>query len=420
MAAALIPMLLAACSGGGGGDSGGKKNLSVWHELTGSGNTAINQIITDFNANSTDAKAAARQIANDDVDAVIRTGMSGPNPPDILQYEGYLHTADYAKAGQLLDITDWWNEHKSSFALPDSAIVKSACSYEGKVYCIPWDLYTDNQLYYNPDLVKKYNLTLPQSLADLATIAGKLKGTGVAPIALYAKDGWPAAQWYYLLAVQRCTVATINSAINKQGAKWTDPCFQQAAQDLYDLNRAGVFPQGVNGSDYNAMMSLFLSGKAVFMNTGTWFEQTIAETPPSFTVDVAPFPQADPAHPSNQLLGGINEVIGVPARSKNHQQALEFLTALAQPKSGQDFAKAGVMNFVTGASDALPPRLKTAWQTATTAMAAGDNLVTYWENLVPPALGLDTLYNQSASLAAGQTTPDKFVQAVQAAADAGN
>jgi raffinose/stachyose/melibiose transport system substrate-binding protein len=419
MVAVLSVAATSALAGCGGG-SGGKPTLSVWHELTGSGNTAVNKMISDFNGTSKDAKAKARQIANDQVDAVIRTGMSGPNPPDILQYEGYRHTADYAKNGQLMDITDWWNKHKSAFALPDSQIVKSACSYKGRMYCIPWTLYTNNQLYYNPGLLKKYNVALPKSLDDLKAIAAKLKGTGVTPVSLYAKDGWPAAHWFYLLSIQRCGVDTVNSAINKQGAKWTDPCFVQAASDVSGLQKAGVFPNGVSGSDYNAMMSLFLSGKSLFMETGTWFEQTIAENPPSFKVGVAPFPQADPAKPSPQLLGGINEVFGVPAHGHHKKQALEFLASMATPKVGDLFAKASVMNFAKGSDEALPPRLKATWDEDIKTLGAGDNMTTYFENLLPPAIGLDTMYNQSAALAAGQTTPQKFTESLQKASQDAN
>jgi raffinose/stachyose/melibiose transport system substrate-binding protein len=417
VAAMMAAAALAGCSSS---DSGGKPTLQVWHELTGSGNTAIDKVISDFNATSKDASAKPRQIADDQVDTVLRTGMSGPNPPDVLQYEGYRNTADYAKHGQLLDLTSWWNQHKSQFAEADSAMVKAACSYQGKVYCIPWDLYTNNQLYYNPNLLKKYHLTLPSSFADLQSIAAKLKGTGVTPVSLYAKDGWPAAQWFYLTSIQRCGVATVQSAIAKSGAKWTDPCFVKAAQDVADLSRTGVFPQGTGGSDYNAMMSLFLSGKSVFMNTGTWFEQTMADTPPSFDVKVAPFPQVDPAHPSQQLLGGVNEVFGIPAKGHHTKQALEFLDTLGTPKSGQLFAKADVMNFAKGASDSLPPRLKSAWNTAIHEADQGDNMMTYFENLLPPAMGMDTMYNQSAALASGQTTPQKFVQSLQSAAESGN
>jgi raffinose/stachyose/melibiose transport system substrate-binding protein len=413
--AATAAALLTVTACGGGGSSDGKQSLTVWHELTGSGNDAINGIITGFNAGSADATVKARQIADSEVDTVLRTGMSGPNPPDILQYEGYRHTADYAKAGQLTDITDWWNAHKAAFTLPDSQIVKDACTYEGKVYCIPWDLYTNNQLYYNPDLLKQYNLTPPRTLDELKATAAKLAGTGITPVALYSKDGWPAAQWWYLLSIQRCGVATVKAAVAGQGAGWSEPCFTQAAQDLADLGKAGVFPQGVAGSDYNAQLSLFTSGKALFMNTGTWFEQTIAETPPTFQVQVAPLPLADPAH-GGQLLGGVNEVFGVPARGKHPQQALEFLDTLAKPASGQAFAKAGVMNFVVGASDALPPRLKSAWDTAVTQIDGGDNLVTYFENLVPPSVGSDAMYNGATSVAAGTKTPSQFTQELSAAA----
>jgi len=402
---------------GCGGDSSG--DLAVWHELAGSGNTAANDLVAGFNQANPGMTFTPRQIADNQVDTVVRTGLSGNNPPAVLQYEGYQQTQDYAKAGQLTDITDWWNKHKDAFSFADNPVVEDACGYEGKIYCMPWDVYSNNQLFYNPDLLSQYDVQLPATIDDLKAIAVKLKGTGITPVSLYGGEGWPTGHWWYSLSIQRCGVDTVNAAAKQAGQTWDAPCFKQAAQDLYDLGKAGVFPLGVEGSDYNAQVSLFLSGKALFMNTGTWFDQAIVEDKPKFDVKAAPFPQVDPAKPSVQILGGINEVFGIPSRAKNTDAAYKFLDYMASKSAGDLFAKASVMNLVKGTDAELPALLQPSWKDVTTALSGSTvNMVTYFENLVPPAVG-KVMYTGSASVAAGSMTPDDFVKQVQSAAAAG-
>ena len=44
-------------------------------------------------------------IGNEESFTVIRTALSGGEPPDVMQYEGYQQTRDFAAAGQLTDLT---------------------------------------------------------------------------------------------------------------------------------------------------------------------------------------------------------------------------------------------------------------------------------------------------------------------------
>ena len=411
-------LLLSGCGLANGGEGGGKPNLSVWHQLAGSGNEAMQQLVDGFNEENPDLQFENRQLADGEADTVVRTGISGNNAPAILQFEGFRQTEEYAEAGLLTDITDWWDENKDAFSYSDSELVKKLCSYEDKVYCIPLDVYTSNVLYANPEILAEYDIAPPQSLDDFKAIATKLEGTGISAVSLYSGEGWTAASWWYLLAIQRCGIETVNAAAAQDGAKWDDPCFLESAQDLEGMASAGVFPEGVAGSDYNAMMSLFLSGKSAFMQTGTWFQQTLAETPPPFDVEVLPFPQVDPSAPSAEQLGGVNEGFGIPAKVKDKKASYAFLDYMAQKASGDLFSKASVMNMMAGSDAALPEDLQPAWQQVKSAFeSGGQGFVTYFEGLVPPEVGDQAMYNGATGVAAGTMSAQDFVTSVQQAAD---
>ncbi|MDQ0675141.1 raffinose/stachyose/melibiose transport system substrate-binding protein [Pseudarthrobacter siccitolerans] len=416
-------MTLAGCglNNGSGGAASSSKALTVWHQFSGEGGTAMDTILKGYNKANPDGQFEGRAIANDEANTVIRTGLSGNNPPTVLQYEGYQQTADYAKAGQLMDITDWYNEHKDNFTYGESQAVMDACGYEGKVYCIPWNVDTSEQIFVNPDIMDQHGLKAPSTIDELKAAAGKLNGAGVSPVSLYAGDGWPAAHWWYLLTIQRCSVDTILKAAKQDGAKWDDPCFEQSAQDLYDLGKAGVFPQGVEGQDYNAMLQLFLSGKAAMMNTGTWFNSTLADTPPEFETEAVAFPQVDPSKPSHQILGGFTNVFGVTANSGNTDAGLKFLDYISDPGSGAgaEFAKSGLVNVIVGADKEMSPRVKASYDAISEALSLpGNNVIAYFENLVPPSVGEDSMYNGAAALTSGAMQPKDFVSKLQQAAQA--
>jgi raffinose/stachyose/melibiose transport system substrate-binding protein len=423
LAGSAVALTGCGLSNSSSGAASSSKALTVWHQFSGEGAGAMDVVISDYNKKNPDAKFKGRSIANDEANTVVRTGLSGNNPPTVLQYEGYQQTKDFVKAGQLLDITDWYKQHVDDFTYGDSQAVKDACEVDGKMYCIPWNVDTSEQLFINPDIMSQYSLTAPKTVDDLKAIAGTLKGTGINPVSLYAGDGWPAAHWWFLLTIQRCSVDTIVAAANQDGAKWDDPCFLQSAQDLYDIGQAGVFPQGVEGQDYNAMLQLFLSGKAALMNTGTWFNATLADkaTKPKFETEAVAFPQVDPAKPSQQILGGFTNVFGLPANSGNTDAGLKFLDYIADPANGAGakFAKTGLVNVIIGADKEMEPRVKASYDAIAAALALpGNNVIAYFENLVPPSVGEDIMYNGTAALTSGSMKPQDYVTQLQQAAEA--
>ena len=100
----------------------------------------------------------------------------------------------------------------------------------GKIYAIPLDQQPEG-IYYSKDLFKQAGITsTPTTIPELEADVAKLKAIGVAPIAVGAKDAWPAAHWYYNFALRECSQATMNTA--GTSLKFTDPCWTKAGNDL--------------------------------------------------------------------------------------------------------------------------------------------------------------------------------------------
>jgi raffinose/stachyose/melibiose transport system substrate-binding protein len=388
--------------------------VSLWTEFTQGGEkSGIDELIATWNGMGNGVTINHRPIGNEEFFTVIRTALAGGEPPDILQYEGYQQTRDFAAAGQLTDLTEWWNANKDRFALADAGA--RACTYQDKIYCVPYTYHTGFQIYYNPEILEANGIAVPTNYEEFTTALDTLKNAGVTPIALGAIDGWPAEHWYMNFLVQRCGVETTYKAIEQNGATFTDECFVQAAADLQSLAQNGYLSPGATSDDYGTAQALFLSGQAAFFQTGSWFASGWEQNPPKFDVGIMPFPRmADAAFP-NDVTGAVTHVFGIPTGAKNPEAAMAVLDWLASDDAAAIWAKNGNMSLVEGAVDENAPEvIKQLWATVGDASAA----LPWIENELPPGVGEDKVYSGTVALLNGDMTPEQFSQSIQGALEA--
>jgi raffinose/stachyose/melibiose transport system substrate-binding protein len=389
-------------------------DVSIWTEFTAGGEaTGIDKLVEAWNAKDNGITVTHRPIGNEEFFTVIRTALSGGEPPDLMQYEGYQQTRDFAKAGQLTDLTDWWKANQDRFALSDAGA--AACTYDGKIYCMPFTYQTGWQIYYNPEILEANNIEVPTNYDEFIAALDTLKAAGVTPISLGAIDGWPAEHWWMAFLVQRCGVETVYKAIHQDGASFTDECFVQAAADLQNLAQGGYFSAGATGDDYGAAQALFLSGKAAFFQTGSWFASGWEETPPAFDVGIMPFPRFSDAAFPEDVTGAVTHVFAIPTGAKNPEAAMEVLDWLASDEAAAIWAGNGNMALIKGAvEENAPDVIKQLWASVGDASAA----LPWIENELPPGVGEDKVYSGSVALLSGDMTPEQFSQSIQDALEA--
>ncbi len=403
-------LTLTACGLAGGGTSA-KEQVTFWHAFTaGAEAPAIKEILDNFNSESEDYTVKDRGIGNEEHFTVVRTGLAGNNPPDLVHYEGYQQTRDFAKAGKLTDVTDLWEKYQDRFVLKDSA--ERACTYEGKIYCIPYTFHSGFQIYYNADLLAEQGIEPPKDYDEFLAALKTLKGKGITPIAIGARDGWPAEHWWMNFMVQRCGVDHVYDVIEGNGAKFTDECFVQASEDLANLAEQGYFSEGAASDDYGAAVSIFSSGKAAFMQTGSWFAAELSEAPTDFETGIIQFPRFSDTKYPRDITGAVTHVFGIPAKAKNPDGARALLDFLLSEQSTSRWAEGGLFSLVKGAVDENGPEfVQPIWHAVTEADAS----LPWIENELPPGVGEDVIYNGTTELVAGRVEPADFVASVQAA-----
>ncbi|PVU82237.1 sugar ABC transporter substrate-binding protein [Cellulomonas sp. WB94] len=413
-------LALTACSSGGSstGDSssaaaGGNVSMTFWHNsTTGEGKAYWESTVADFEAANPGVKITIQAIQNEDMDGKLQTALNSGDAPDIFMARGGGKLSDVVTAGQAQEVVV---DDATKAAVGDAAF--SAFTVDGKVYGMPMSILPGG-IYYSKDLFAKAGITgTPATIADLEADVQKLKDAGIAPIALGAKDAWPAAHWYYFFALRACSQETLDKATADK--KFDDACWTKAGDDLAAFSKTNPFNDGflTTSAQQGAGSSagLLANHQAAMELMGAWDPGVIAsltpDTKPLADLGWFPFPAIDGGKgEAGAMMGGLD---GFSCSKAAPAECSKFLNFAMQKKYQEGYANA--FHTLPASKDA---------QSVVTEGALVDVLASY--NKAPyVSLWLDTLYGQNVgnalnagvvNLLAGQADSASIVKSVVDAA----
>lgn len=418
-AAVVAAMTLAACGGGdsgsGGGDGDGDVTMTFWHNsTTGDGKAYWEDTVAAFEEANPGVTINIQSIQNEDMDGKLQTALNSGDAPDIFMARGGGKLADVVEAGQAMDLTDALTQETRD-ALGEASL--SAFTVDGAVYGVPTAVLPGG-IYYSKDLFAQAGITeTPTTIDELSAAVDKLKAAGIQPIALGAKDAWPAAHWYYFFALRECSQDTMTQAAKDMS--FDDECWTKAGKDLQDFAATEPFNEGYltttaqQGAGSSA--GLLANHQAGMELMGAWDPGVIASLTPDQEplpdLGWFPFPAVDGGSgDATAMMGGVDGFtcfVDAPA------ECADFLNFIAEKENQEGYAEA----FVT------LPASKDA-QSVVTDPALQEVLESY-NDAAYVTVWLDTLFGQNVGNAlntsvvemlAGSGNPDKIVEAVNAAA----
>jgi raffinose/stachyose/melibiose transport system substrate-binding protein len=411
-------MALSACSAPSSNSSNGKVTMTLWqNSTTGPGQKFWNDAATAFHAKNPNVTIKVQSVQNEDLDGKLQTALNSGDAPDIFLQRGGGKMAAMVQAGQLMDIS---GKISSDTKANISSGSFKAETYQGKVWAMPLSVLPGG-LFYSKDLFTKAGITAaPATIDDLSADVTKLKSTGVAPIALGAKDAWPAAHWFYWFALRECSGDTMQKTADSKD--FSDPCWLKAANDLQSFAGEKPFNNGflTTSAQQGAGSSagLVANHKAAMELMGAWDPGVIA----SLTPDQKPLPDLG-FYPFPELSGGNGEpgsimggVDGYSCSAKAPKECPDFLNFVASTAQQTAYYKA----FNS-------PPVNTEAQKQVTEPYLKDVLAAY--NKAPfVSQWLDTVLGQNignalnvavVDMLAGKSDPKGLIQAANDAAKKG-
>ncbi|WP_338598980.1 glucose ABC transporter substrate-binding protein GlcS [Sulfolobus tengchongensis] len=163
-----------------------------------------------------------------------------------------------------------------------------AISYNGTIFGAPTNVHRAEELYFNPQILRKYNLPIPTNLSTLIYDTQQLEAHGITPWAVSGAEGgyeqlhlWfaiflsVAAQYYGAAGAAKLSnelmygVLNLNNATVQKIINETDNIFVQF------VSPGSVIPSWQSQSIWSAL-ALVIKGQAVFEAGGNWLAEYAA------------------------------------------------------------------------------------------------------------------------------------------------
>ncbi|MDR6320174.1 ABC transporter substrate-binding protein [Actinoplanes couchii] len=415
-----LGLVTAGCSGS---DSDPDKTLTVQFSQ---GQEAVYQAYAqNFEKANPGVKVNLQAIATATSTGSNLTVITSDNAPDVALVPGNSPAyTSLVSQGGLRDLSAVWTASDLDKRYPEAT--NALTEFDGKHYAIADSTSYYSVVYYNVDLFQKAGITAPadhritsvQQLADMATA---LRAQKIQPLAVGGKSGWEISWMLDALLPTATTPEQMTNYLQSWRAgtdvtaKYTDPGFAGALNQIKALGDAKVFQEGYLGADNLQTDAQFQQGQTGMRLEGSWFAAMIKEANPNLKFGWMLLPPVDPAG-KTQLTGSATPQFSIPTKAKNPELAEKYLNFMLSDEQQVEagLKVGGYLPAVNTVADTALASLDENVQqmiadSKTTGLQSG------WTSTVPSTLGQALVDPQIQALLAGDTDAAAIQAKVQAA-----
>lgn len=415
-AAAAVSLAVTGCTGqapqsGSGGDDGDSQSIKYLIEEPEDAEAidALESHVAEFEEES-GITVEIDTLPLDTMRTVLQTQLRSGEGPDVFGWgSGPGFGGALAKAGLVQDLTQAYEDY--DWQVFDSA--KERVTVDGKLYGVPGELETIG-IFYNKDIFAEVGLEEPQSINDLQAASDTIADAGMIPMAVGDKEGWEGG---HLLSM------ALSSAVGSSGMEellageqsWDSPEVVEALDFWRTAEQEGHLPKSPTSVDYDNSLSLYYSGDAAMVPTGSWLVGEIDDNT-DFETGYIPFPAPDGP---GIYSGGLGSGPYISAGSSKTDAALEFVDFLASEEHGawtvENFHTIPPMPLDTSELDVSPLFAQVLEDTAALADGGAGDFGYNIDVLMSDAFN-EALYDGVQAVLTGQMTPEEVAAELEAAA----
>lgn len=198
-----------------------------------------------------------------DYNATLRLQLESGTGPDLMYARSYAPGIELYEAGFFADCSDI--EGLSNFTQSNKAPWMAP---DGKMFAVPFAA-VSHGVYYNKDLFKKANISIPNTWEEFLLACDKLQKSGTTPIANGLADEWDIFETFFLGALPNYIGGAKERVKYEKGElKLNNEKFIKAFTAMRDV--AKYCPRGFESVTYNDSQALFATGKAAMFIDGSW------------------------------------------------------------------------------------------------------------------------------------------------------
>ena len=378
------------------------------------------QMIDAFNENNPDIRIEPDITNYPEYLVDLQTMAAGGSLPDLIGLEPGALTQQYRE--HLMPLQDcaaatWgedWQDQFYPVGIEQARLGNPAG--DDNIYGLPVLTQTIN-MWYTVPIFEEAGAEPPTTYDELLALAEMFNAQGIAPVMIGAGDGWIRRDVYMQL-IHNIAPGLIYEA-ELGNASFTDAPFVEAMSWWQRLFDDGIFQMGALGmTHYPGAVELIQGGRAAMFPMGAWWQQQAANpNPPPLDQNLAgyapfKFPDVTGEGAPQDLLGGIDVMLGVTRSAQNPEAACRVITDWISGAGAQ--ALINTYNDLPAYIGLVPESFGSENQQAVWELFTDDWLPTvkYARQLRSPHVK-QALEDALAAVAAGEMTPAEGMQLVQ-------
>ena len=311
-----------------------RKTINFFHYFSGTLSGGIDEMVAEVNASSDTFTVLASPLNHEAFKTMIPTSLERGNPPELFSYWAGEKVRQLVANNRLLPIDDLWDDQLLARKF-SPALVESAISYGDHKYLLPITQHIV-VFFYNKRILDQLGLAPPTDWQGFTELCAQLKELAITPIALGARERWPAQFWFdYLLL--RTAGPDYRRQLMQGKRQYLDPEVITAFRIWADLLTEGYFNSDANLLDWSEATALVRRGDAAMTLMGTWATQTLEDgedsLKPDTEYDFFPFPVITPGQPKVSI-GPIDGIV-ISRDAENGALAKDVLAYFASQSAQQ-------------------------------------------------------------------------------------
>jgi glucose/mannose transport system substrate-binding protein len=262
--------------------------------------------------------------------AVLKTRMLGGDPPDSFQvHAGQELIGTWVIANRMQDLT-WLYEEAGWFEVFPQGLIDQL-SYEGGIYSVPVNIHRAGVLWYIPQNLNSWGISLPATLEELYAVCASLQNQGVTP--LVVGEAWTVIHLWDQVALSVL-------GANSYEALWTGGLSPTSSEMIAVWDAFGKVLDCTNirenaaGLSWQQATDLLVAGNAAFNVMGDWVAGYLSTTlglSPGEDYGWADFPGTE------GVFTWLSDTFGLPVGAPNEAAAIAWLRLLGSTEGQNTF-----------------------------------------------------------------------------------
>jgi raffinose/stachyose/melibiose transport system substrate-binding protein len=263
-----------------------------------------------------------------DYNTTLRLQLDSGTGPDLMYARSYRTGQELFEAGYFADCSNI--EGLKNFTESNKA---PWMSKDGKMFAVPFAA-VSHAVYYNKDLFKKANVSVPTTWEEFLSVCKTLDNMGITPLANGLADEWDILETFFLGALPNYVGGANERMKYEMGEKkFTDKEFVMALNAMKDV--AKYCPKGFESVTYNDSQVLFATGKTAMFIDGSWTVGTYSDSTFDWGIFAIPAPKGHKTiitfHP--------DMAITMNTKTEHPKEAMAFLSWLCTPEGAETASK---------------------------------------------------------------------------------